>query len=247
MSVAEVAQDPLDFYSNPCYHTCMKNQKTRQQFNHLNLDVIQDIPTETVDGSRRYCVNGKLLPSITTVTSYQNRKSIAEWRERVGEDVANKISQFASTNGTKFHKLVEDYVNNVDVDYDTEKYEVALKLFNQFQPLLDDVDNIHYQESALYSEELGIAGRVDCIAEYNGKLSIIDFKSSSKPKYENQIQNYFVQETGYALMYEEMTGRKVEQIVTLISCHSGETQVFVRNPADYVDTLKQYIQEYNNK
>ena len=221
--------------------------QTKIKFNHLNLPVLADIPTETVDGSRRYVVNGKLLPSVTTVTSYQNRKVIAEWRERVGEETASKISQFASNNGTKFHKLVEDYVNNVDAEYDVEKYEVALKLFNQFKALLDDVDNIHYQESALYSEQLGIAGRVDCIAEYNGKLSVIDFKSSSKPKYENQIQNYFVQETGYAMMYEEMTGHKVEQIVTLISCHSGETQVFVKNPADYVDTLKQYIQEYNNK
>lgn len=221
--------------------------QTKTKFNHLNLPALADIPTATVDGSRRYVVNGKLLPSVTTVTSYQNRKVIAEWRERIGEETANKISQFASNNGTKFHKLVEDYVNNVDADYDAEKYEVALKLFNQFKALLDDVDNIHYQESALYSEQLGIAGRVDCIAEYNGKLSVIDFKSSSKPKHENQIQNYFVQETGYAMMYEEMTGNKVEQIVTLISCHSGETQVFVKNPADYVDTLKQYIQEYNNK
>lgn len=221
--------------------------QTKTKFNHLNLPVLADIPTETVDGSRRYVVNGKLLPSVTTVTSYQNRHSINEWRQRVGEETANKISQFASTNGTKFHKLVEDYVNNVDAEYDTEKYEVALKLFNQFKALLDDVDNIHYQESSLYSEQLGIAGRVDCIAEYNGKLSVIDFKSSSEPKYENQIQNYFVQETGYAMMYEEMTGNKVEQIVTLISCHSGETQVFVKNPADYVDTLKQYIREYNTK
>jgi len=221
--------------------------QTKTKFNHLNLPTLADLPTQTVNGSRRYCVNGKLLPSVTTVTSYQNRKSIAEWRERVGEEVANKISQFASTNGTKFHKIVEDYLNNIDADYDTEKYEIALKLFNQFQSILDDVDNIHYQECALYSETLGIAGRVDCIAEYNGKLSIIDFKSSSKPKYESQIQNYFVQETGYAMMYEEMTGNKIEQIVTLISCHSGETQVFIKNPQDYVDTLKQYIVEYNNK
>jgi ATP-dependent exoDNAse (exonuclease V) beta subunit len=221
--------------------------QTKTKFNHLNLPALADIPTETVDGSRRYVVNGKLLPSVTTVTSYQNRKSIAQWRERVGEETANQISQFASTNGTKFHKLVEDYINNEEVEYDTEKYKIALNLFNQFQFILNDVNNIHYLESALYSENLGIAGRVDCIAEYQGKLSIIDFKSSSKPKYESQIKNYFVQETGYALMYEEMTGNKVEQIVTLISCHSGETQVFVRNPDDYVDTLKQYIVEYNNK
>ncbi len=221
-----------------------------QPFTHLNLPKLADIPTQTVDGSRKYCVNGKLLPSMTSVTSYQNRKVIAEWRERVGADVANKISQFASTNGTKFHSIVEQYVDNsIDfAEYEgNENYEVALKLFNQFKHLLDMINNVHYQECALYSEQLGIAGRVDCIAEYEGKLSIIDFKSSSKPKYESQILNYFVQETGYAKMYEEMTGRKVEQIVTLISCHSGEHQVFIKNPDDYVDTLKQYIVDYNNK
>jgi len=224
--------------------------QTLIKFNHLNLPKLADIPTETVNGSRKYVVNGKLLPSITSVTSYQTRESINKWRKSVGEDVANQISQFASTNGTKFHSIVEHYLNNQELTFmseNAEKYEIAQKLFDQFVPLLDDVDNIHYQESALYSETLSIAGRVDCIAEYRGKLSVIDFKSSSKPKYESQIHNYFVQETGYAKMYEEMTDYKVEQIVTLISCHSGETQVYVRNPNDYVDTLYQYIQEYNNK
>ena len=156
--------------------------QTKIKFNHLNLPTLADLPTETVNGSRRYCVNGKLLPSITTVTSYQNRQSIAEWRERVGAEVANKISQFASTNGTKFHKLVEDYLNNIDAEYDNEKYEIALKLFSQFQPLLDQVDNIHYQECALYSETLGIAGRVDCIAEYDGKLSVCLLYTSPSPR-----------------------------------------------------------------
>jgi len=223
--------------------------QTLTKFNHLNLPKLANIPTETVNGSRKYVVNGKLLPSITSVTSYQTRESINKWRKSVGEDVANQISQFASTNGTKFHGIVEYYLKNYDLTIYSyfPQYGIAQKLFDQFVPLLDDVDNIHYQESALYSETLGISGRVDCIAEYKGKLSVIDFKSSSKPKYESQIRNYFVQETGYAKMYEEMTDYKVEQIVTLISCHSGETQVYVRNPDDYVDTLHQYIQEYNNK
>lgn len=223
--------------------------QTKIKFNHLNLPAFADIPTQTVNGSRRYVVNGKLLPSITTVTSYQNRKSVAEWRQRVGADAANKISQFASTQGTKFHSVVENYLNNQEGYYarNADGYEIAVMLWYQCLELLNNINNIHCQESALYSEQLGIAGRVDCIAEYNGKLSVIDFKSSSKPKHEKYIQNYFVQETGYAKMYEEMTGHKVEQIVTIVSCHSGESQVFVKNPDDYVDTLKQYIQEYNNK
>ena len=134
-----------------------------QPFHHLNLPKLADIPTETVNGSRKYMVNGKLLPSITSVTSYQTRHSINEWRQRVGEDVANKISQFASTNGTKFHSIVEQYVDNsIDlVEYEgNEQYEVALKLFSQFQHLVDMINNVHYQECAMYSEQLGIAGRV---------------------------------------------------------------------------------------
>jgi len=119
-------------------------------------------------------------------------------------------------------------------------------LFKQAKQMLSKIDNIHFQEAPLYSHEFGIAGRVDCIAEFEGKLSIIDFKTSSKEKKESWIENYFVQETGYAKMYEERSGIKVEQIVTLITCQNGFTQVFIKDPEDYVPLLKDYIAEYKD-
>ena len=112
--------------------------------------------------------------------------------------------------------------------------------------MLGRINNIHFQEAPLFSHEFGIAGRVDCIAEFDGKLSVIDFKTSSKEKKESWIENYFVQETGYAKMYEERSGIKVDQIVTLVTCQTGDTQVFIKNPDDYVPLLIDYIAEYKD-
>ncbi len=142
--------------------------------------------------------------------------------------------------------MIEDYLNN---ELDLEKYDgkhLAKILFTQAKPMLARINNIHFQEAPLYSHEFAIAGRVDCIAEFDGKLSIIDFKTSSKEKKEEWIEGYLVQETGYAKMYEERSGIKVEQIVTLITCQTGDTQVFIKNPDDYVPLLRDYIQEYND-
>ena len=129
--------------------------------------------------------------------------------------------------------MIEDYLNN---ELDLEKYDgkhLAKILFTQAKPMLARINNIHFQEAPLYSHEFAIAGRVDCIAEFDGKLSIIDFKTSSKEKKEEWIEGYLVQETGYAKMYEERSGIKVEQIVTLITCQTGDTQVFIKNPVSY--------------
>ena len=142
--------------------------------------------------------------------------------------------------------MIEDYLNN---ELELEKYDgkhLAKILFTQAKPMLARINNIHFQEAPLYSHEFAIAGRVDCIAEFDGKLSIIDFKTSSKEKKEEWIEGYLVQETGYAKMYEERSGIKVEQIVTLITCQTGDTQVFIKNPDDYVPLLRDYIQEYND-
>ena len=185
-------------------------------------------------------------PSISTICSFRNRKSIAEWRARVGAEEANKISKRATTAGTTVHSMIEDYLNN---ELDLEKYDgkhLAKILFTQAKPMLARINNIHFQEAPLYSHEFAIAGRVDCIAEFDDKLSIIDFKTSSKEKKEEWIEGYLVQETGYAKMYEERSGIKVEQIVTLITCQTGDTQVFIKNPDDYVPLLRDYIQEYND-
>ena len=214
-------------------------------FNHVNVGVtLKNIAAQTVNGKRVYPVDDNFYPSISTICSFRKRKSIAEWRARVGEAEANKISTRAASAGTTLHSIVEDYLNNnLDLDKYKDKF-LPLLLFKQAKTMLARIDNIHFQEAPLYSHEFGIAGRVDCIAEFDGKLSIIDFKTSSKEKKESWIENYFVQETGYAKMYEERSGIKVDQIVTLITCQNGFTQVFIKNPEDYVPLLKDYIAEY---
>ena len=216
-------------------------------FNHVIMEMsLEDISAKTVGGKRVYEIGDQKYPSISTICSFRKRKSIAEWRARVGAEEANKISKRATTAGTTVHSMIEDYLNN---ELDLEKYDgkhLAKILFTQAKPMLARINNIHFQEAPLYSHEFAIAGRVDCIAEFDGKLSIIDFKTSSKEKKEEWIEGYLVQETGYAKMYEERSGIKVEQIVTLITCQTGDTQVFIKNPDDYVPLLRDYIQEYND-
>ena len=216
-------------------------------FNHVIMEMsLEDICARNVGVKRVYEVGDQRYPSISTICSFRNRKSIAEWRARVGAEEANKISKRATTAGTTVHSMIEDYLNN---ELDLEKYDgkhLAKILFTQAKPMLARINNIHFQEAPLYSHEFAIAGRVDCIAEFDDKLSIIDFKTSSKEKKEEWIEGYLVQETGYAKMYEERSGIKVEQIVTLITCQTGDTQVFIKNPDDYVPLLRDYIQEYNN-
>ena len=216
-------------------------------FNHVIMEMsLEDISAKTIEGKRVYEIGDEKYPSISTICSYRKRKSIAEWRKRVGDAEANKISKRATTAGTTVHSMIEDYLNN---ELDLEKYadkHLAKILFVQAKGMLSRINNIHFQEAPLYSHEFAIAGRVDCIAEFDGKLSIIDFKTSSKEKKEEWIEGYLVQETGYAKMYEERSGIKVEQIVTLITCQTGDTQVFVKNPDDYVPLLKDYIREYKN-
>ena len=216
-------------------------------FNHVIMEMsLEDICARNVGGKRVYEVGNQRYPSISTICSFRNRKSIAEWRARVGAEEANKISKRATTAGTTVHSMIEDYLNNeLDIGKYADKH-LAKILFTQAKQMLARINNIHFQEAPLYSHEFAIAGRVDCIAEFDGKLSIIDFKTSSKEKKEEWVEGYFVQETGYAKMYEERSGIKVEQIVTLITCQTGDTQVFIKNPDDYVPLLKDYIAEYND-
>ena len=216
-------------------------------FNHVIMEMsLEDICARNVGGKRVYEVGDQKYPSISTICSFRKRKSIAEWRARVGAEEANKISKRATTAGTTVHSMIEDYLNNeLDIGKYADKH-LAKILFTQAKQMLARINNIHFQEAPLYSHEFAIAGRVDCIAEFDGKLSIIDFKTSSKEKKEEWVEGYFVQETGYAKMYEERSGIKVEQIVTLITCQTGDTQVFIKNPDDYVPLLRDYIQEYND-
>ena len=220
-------------------------------FKHIHNDpVLCELKREEHNGKRYYVSpNGTKLPSVTTFLSHFKGDSIQKWRQKVGEEEANKISARASRRGTKFHSLMESYISNQEGFIDENVMPDMVHAFNQFVPILDRVDNVHYLETMLYSETLGLAGQVDCIAEFDGIPSVIDFKTSLKPKREDWILNYFEQCTCYSLMYEEMTGVQAKQIVVLISVDSEDPQVFVKNRADYIPELarkvKQFREEHN--
>ena len=197
------------------------------------------------NGLRLYEVGeNKWYPSVTTVTSHRTKDKIMKWRKRVGEKEANKISGRASSRGNKFHSMVECYLKNETVKFD-DKNPLASFLFRTAKETLNNIDNIHLLESPLFSDHLRVAGRVDCIAEYEGELAVIDFKTSTKPKKENWIENYFVQETAYAVMYYERCGVKVDKIVTLIATEEGSMQVIQKTDLDYYyQLLVEYINEF---
>ena len=185
-------------------------------------------------------------PSITTVLGAQSKQGIIEWKKRVGEDVANHISNQAATRGTAVHNMVEDHLNNINVD-EVEKYKkqfLPRMMFNVLKPELTKINNIRLQEAAMYSSDYTVAGRVDCIGEYDGVLSVIDFKTSTKEKSEDWIENYFIQGSAYSQMYKEHFGEEVPQIVILITTEQGTTQVFKKKPEDYLGKLKQYVEEF---
>lgn len=216
-------------------------------FNHLPLTPIE-LVAENIDGRRVYPVpSGGKYPSITTVLSCNPEKKagIMKWRKRVGEAKANQISTRAASRGTTYHSIVEDYLNNT---YDETKFKdkhLPLMMFKNSKKTLDRINNIYAQEAALYSDNLEIAGRVDCIAEFDGELSIIDFKTSAEEKKLEWIQDYLIQETAYACMLYERYKIKVNKIVTIIACESGDTQVFVETPKKiYLQKLIGYIDEY---
>jgi genome maintenance exonuclease 1 len=215
-------------------------------FKHIGCDIDYDLETETVDGKRFYKTpEGLLYPSVTTITSQHGKDKILEWRKRVGEQEANRISTKASGRGTRVHKICENYLNNED-DYARKQMPDSLVMFKSIQPLLDKyVNNIHALEVPLYSNHLRVAGRVDCIAEYDGKLSVIDFKTASKPKEEKWILNYFMQCSAYAVMYEERTKIPVPQIVIMIAVESEEPQVFVKKRNDYIKDFITYRNLYD--
>jgi genome maintenance exonuclease 1 len=165
------------------------------------------------------------------------------WRKRVGEEAANKISRQASARGTRFHYQCEDYLNNKEPKIEGPGEKM---MFNSMKPLLHRIDNIHFQEKTLYSQHLETAGRVDCIGEFDGRLSIIDFKTSSKPKKEEYISNYFMQGSAYAVMHEEMTGIPIDTIAILIAVESEEPQVFVKKRDDYIGEYLKVRQAYRD-
>ena len=217
-------------------------------FEHVKLPQLQfDLNAETTDSGRLYTTpEGNKYKSITTVLSNYNKKAIYEWRQAVGEEQANKVSRKAANRGTKVHKICEDYINNEISEMKMQMLMPDMKeLFFKIKPDIDEsVGKVYAQEQALYSDKYRIAGRVDLIAEWDGKLSVIDFKTSTKQKDEEDIQNYFMQCTAYALMFAERTGIWIDDIVVVIATEEGPAQIFEKQIHDYRQPLLVYIDKY---
>lgn len=218
-------------------------------FNHVELAEVFEVEAVTEDGTRHYPTPKGNYPSVTTVIGKNPEKmaGIMRWRKRVGEEKANKVSKRATSRGNDFHLFTEHYLqNNHPTDDALTNSPLSAMMFGAAIPILNNINNIYLQEAVLYSDLLQIAGRVDCIAEYKGELSIIDFKTSTKPKKESYIYDYFVQEQAYACMFYEMYGLAVDKLVTIIACEDLDVQVFVRRPCkEYFVKLKEYIAHYN--
>ena len=222
----------------------MKSKFDMKTFTHAPIpaEQIPEVFTETINKKRFYVTpEGNKYPSITTVLSGRAKEGIMAWRKRVGEDVANNIMRTAAKRGTAVHELCEDYLNNNELG---NQEVLPLAMFTLLKPKLDNINNIVMQEGGLYSDKWGIAGRVDCIADYDGKLTVIDFKTSTKEKKEEWIENYFIQCTAYCEMFEERYGRAIDQIAVLIVCEDGGVQTFVKDKKDYLPLLQPAIDEF---
>ncbi len=204
-------------------------------FLHKPIEIDNKLKEVTVDGKRFYETPGGIFPSVTSVVGWDKQNFFAEWRRKNPEESRRVLAR-----GTKLHSLIESYLNNEILDFDNMLPNFKV-LFNQIKPELDKIQNIVAIETPLWSKTLGLAGRTDCIAEYDGKLSIIDFKASSKEKRKQDVESYFTQATAYALMWQDRTGQAIPNITIIIGVESGGCQVFESTPREHVENLFDYI------
>lgn len=214
----------------------------QKMFTHTEPPVkLEEFNTFTVDGTRFYDSPGGKFPSVTTVTGFEKNAFFAKWRKENPKESRRVLNR-----GNNLHSLIEDYLNNKDIDLMSNSPVVA-SLFMQMKDTLNSIDNIYALEMPLWSNTMALAGRVDCVAEYNGKLSVIDFKGSTKQKRKSDIENYFLQGTAYAIMWQERTGIPIDEFNIIISSENGTPcEVFSGNPKKYVRKLYHTIKNYHN-
>ena len=206
----------------------------------MKLDLPKLQRVTKIDGESYYVTpEGNRYPSVTTVLSEFKKKDLARWRARVGEEEANRVKNFAAKRGTTFHALCEKFMLGF-----VQEDSIG-GMFNQFKPYLNRIKHIRCLEQHVYSDQLKVAGQLDCVAEYDNCLTIIDFKTSSKPKIEKYIWDYFMQASAYSYMFEERTGIPIRDITILISCETGEVQEFYSTREEWIDGFKNYRNLYN--
>jgi len=220
---------------------------------NFNLDLI-DLPKLkriTINGKRHYVIDGvtesEPFPSVTSVLSAdrESQQRLHEWRKRVGEKTANEIAAKAAGRGTKVHNLIEDYVQGKPIG---DLMPIHLDMFNRLKNVADNsIDNIRLIEGQMYSRYLKVAGTVDMVAEFEGKMSVIDWKTSTREKTRSKIKNYFRQEAAYAVMFEEITEIPVSQLVTVITTEDGCCQVFKEKRDEWIDDFIELRELYAQK
>tara|TARA_B100000073_G_scaffold137296_1_gene112681 strand:- start:3711 stop:4373 length:663 start_codon:yes stop_codon:yes gene_type:complete len=214
-------------------------------FNYVGTPTpLNELESRTLNHGRFYKIEDIWVPSVTTVVGHQSKQGILDWENRVGYTEAEKIRRAASWRGTKYHNIVEHYLKN-----ELEKVEASTGLprylFRSARETLNRISDIHVIEAPLFSKRLYIAGRVDCIAKFDGELAVIDFKTTGSLKKEEYLEKYFVQEAAYAYMYYEMTGVEVDKLVTLSVAEDGQMQVVEKyDKVPYINTLIDWIKEY---
>jgi genome maintenance exonuclease 1 len=214
-------------------------------FTHLDLN-LPELKRENIDGVRYYNIGGenKKLVSITSVISHYSKEKFAKWRQRVGEEEANRVTKRATSRGTDTHTLIENYLLNRDLP---EVQPISDHLFKIAKPTLNRINNIRTLEGALYSEVLGVAGTVDCIANFDEELAVIDFKTSAKPKPKEWVEGYFVQTMFYGMALYEMTGIQIKKLVIIMTCENGECVVYEeKDLSKYMKLVVQYIRKFVN-
>ena len=215
-----------------------------KDFHHVGIE-LQDLKTENIEGKRFYVTpKGNKDVSITSLLSNLSKDSISQWRRRVGETEANKISRQASSRGTRVHNICESYIQN-QVGILEGELPDAIDMFNSIVPFLDRIDNIHVVEGALYSDDLGVAGRTDLIAEFDGNLAVIDYKTSRKPKNWEMCHSYFMQGAFYAYAYEELTGTPLNNIIIIMAVENDKPLLFRETRNRWLSPLKQVITKYS--
>ena len=202
-----------------------------KNFIHHDFPVVKRI---TLPDIRLYeTPNGDRYPSVTTVTGQLNKQHIDAWRKRVGDAVADRISKQAADRGTRIHSYCESFLLGESLEVDMFDHD----FWKTMKPVVDKIDNIHALEAMLYSDQLRMAGTVDCIGEYDGLLSVIDFKTSKKPKHREDIEHYFIQATAYSVMFEELFGIAIKDITIIIGVDDAEPQVFQAQRKNYIKKL----------
>jgi hypothetical protein len=211
------------------------------QFTRIEHDIPKLERVTAPDGSRVYQTpSGRAYPSVTTVTGLLGKAAIMAWRKRVGEEEANRVSSKAAKRGTRVHALCEDFLSNKEVMVDMFDHD----MWEKFKPLLLRINNIHALETPLYSDHLEVAGTVDCIAEFDGTVSVIDFKTSKRIKSRDDIHGYFMQCSAYAVAFEELTGIPVSRLVILMAVDDEDPLVFIEKRDTWVSEFIKLRQDY---